>query len=141
MSSVESVIEEVRLANREFYRAFESLRVERMRQCWLELENVHVKCVHPGWRPLFGFEAVLESWARIFAHTGYMEFQIADEVIFVDGDLAVVSCAEILRTAPEAGAPIRTAAGDAVVLEGAVHATNVYRRHDGAWKMIVHHAS
>ena len=56
--------------------------------------------------------------------------EVAEEIIFVEGDLAVVSNPERLRSA-----------GGGQSASGAVHATNVYLRYEGDWLMIVHHAS
>ena len=120
--------QEVREANRNFYRAFESLKIELMEKVWLNAAGI--KCIHPGWPPLFGWDDIMESWNRIFQHTNYMEFDLGDETIFVDQDLAVVSNAENLVSANMG----KTASGQ-------VQATNVYRRHDGEWLMIVHHVS
>ena len=118
----------VRQANQRFYRTFESLSVAAMRALWLETPTV--KCVHPGWEPMIGFEAVMQSWERIFANTSHIEFEIADEIIFVEGDLAVVSNSERLQSA-----------GAGQSASGAVHATNVYLRYEHDWLMVVHHAS
>lgn len=118
----------IRRANREFYRAFESLSLERMQDVWLDTPGI--KCVHPGWKPLFEWDPIMESWARIFENTGYMEFDVQDETIFVNNDLAVVSLFEVL-SAVQGGQS----------MQGAVNATNVYLMRDGVWKMIVHHAS
>ena len=86
--------------------------------------------MHPGWKPLFEWDPIMESWARIFENTGYMEFDVQDETIFVNNDLAVVSLFEVL-SAVQGGQS----------MQGAVNATNVYLMRDGVWKMIVHHAS
>jgi hypothetical protein len=44
MSEREAVIE----ANREFYRAFESLDLEKMERVWMR--DAAIVCIHPGWR-------------------------------------------------------------------------------------------
>ena len=41
-------------ANARFYRAFESLDLREMEGVWAKGE--HVKCVHPGWGLLAGWE-------------------------------------------------------------------------------------
>ena len=55
---------QVAKANESFYRAFESLDIKKMEQVWAKA--VHVECGHPGWRVLRGWDAVMESWKRIF---------------------------------------------------------------------------
>ena len=64
--------DEVVEANARFYRAFEALDVSAMDEAWAHGE--HVKCVHPGWPLLTGWDAVRESWARIFENTEEMRF-------------------------------------------------------------------
>ena len=48
MADVDALVQ----ANEAFYRAFESLEVDRMRAAWRDAS--HVKCVHPGWMLLEG---------------------------------------------------------------------------------------
>ena len=43
----DEIEEEVNKVNGEFYRAFESLAIERMDKLWKHNENV--VCIHPGW--------------------------------------------------------------------------------------------
>ncbi len=122
------LVEEVRRANRGFYRAFESLDIDRMRDVWLRIPGI--KCVHPGWKPLFEWEPIMESWQGIFSNTGYIEFDVREETIFVNHDLAVVWLFEVLGTVQ---------GGQAV--SGSIHATNVFLKRNEMWKMIAHHAS
>ena len=39
-----------------------------------------VMCVHPGWSPLTGRDAVLRSWSMIMANTTYIQFVLTDVV-------------------------------------------------------------
>lgn len=118
----------VEAVNDEFYAAFESADLDRMRAVWAEDDDV--TCVHPGWDAMHGFSRVMRSWAVIFANTPYIQFFLSDVVVTVGGDLAVVRCAENILTAPaEPG-------GDAKVLS-----TNVFRRVGGQWRMALHHGS
>ncbi len=64
MSTLASDLESVLQANRKFYQALAALDLRAMNHLWLN-EN-WVRCVHPGWAPLEGWEAVHESWQRIF---------------------------------------------------------------------------
>jgi ketosteroid isomerase-like protein len=72
--------EAVRTANAEFYRAFEALSIEAMESIWSHQDDV--RCVHPGWDALCGWEAVQKSWAGIFDSARqagtYMEFNVTD---------------------------------------------------------------
>lgn len=83
---------DVEEANRRFYRAFETLDIAEMDQVWAHGE--HVRCVHPGWPLLGGWEAVRESWKRIFTNTAEMRFTLSDVSVAVSGDLAWVTCTE-----------------------------------------------
>ncbi|HZS39093.1 MAG TPA: nuclear transport factor 2 family protein [Polyangia bacterium] len=116
--------EEVRRANHEFYRAFEALAEDRMDAAWAH--DGAVTCAHPGWPLAVGWSEVRESWRTIFANTADIRFTIEDERIDVRGELAWIVCTE------------RIASGGA---EGAVLATNVFRREAGAWKLVHHHGS
>jgi ketosteroid isomerase-like protein len=118
--------EAVLAANDAFYRAFESLEVDRMRALWLPSPTV--VCVHPGWPALVGFSAVMESWEQIFAGTLAMKFALADVSIVVHGDVAWVVCVEEIDS--------RQADGRA---RARVQATNVFQRRDGSWWIVHHH--
>jgi ketosteroid isomerase-like protein len=115
-------------ANEAFYRAFESLNLTRMEAVWLHAASV--TCVHPGWRLLLGWGPVMESWQRIFANTVTMRFGITEARAEVVGDLAWVVCTENLE------ATHRDEAARAQLL-----ATNVFRRREGRWWLVHHHAS
>jgi len=54
---------EVLEANAAFYAAFEQRDPEAMDALWAR--EAPVACLHPGWEPLFGREAVVGSWRRI----------------------------------------------------------------------------
>ena len=63
VSSEEDVLE----ANRRFYQALSDLDLDAMASVWLE--EPWVRCVHPGWPMLSGWDDVMESWKRIFDNT------------------------------------------------------------------------
>lgn len=115
-------------ANREFYRAFESLELGRMERVWMRERKI--VCVHPGWRRLTGWGPVMTSWQRIFAGAFELTFDIRDPSVTVSGDLAVVMVEENL-----------TQRGYDGVLRSQVLATNVFERGGGQWLMILHHGS
>ena len=118
----------VEAANDEFYAAFETADLDRMSAVWDD--EGEVVCVHPGWDAMRGLTRVMRSWAVIFANTPYIQFFLSDVDVTVRGDLAVVTCAENILTAP--GEP----GGDAKVVS-----TNVFRLVDGRWRMTLHHGS
>ncbi len=94
---------EVQEANARFYRAFESLEISRMDQIWSHGD--HVRCIHPGWHLLEGWEAVRQSWDAIFKNSGEMRFSIADVDVHVADDLAWVTCAENILSHAQARSP------------------------------------
>ncbi len=118
----------VRKANEAFYQAFESRDVARMDAVWAKGE--HVKCVHPGWHILGGWDAVRSSWEMIFRNSGEMRFTLSDVRIEVRGALAWVVLTENILSSVE---------GD--VSASSILATNLFERQDGRWLMIHHHGS
>jgi ketosteroid isomerase-like protein len=124
MNDVEAVTE----ANAEFYAAFETSDLARMRNVWMDDDTA--SCVHPGWRMLRGTSRIMRSWAVIFANTPYIQFFLTDVDVHVLGDVAVVRCVEGIVTS------IVDAEGDA-----SVAATNVFVRHEEGWRMWLHHGS
>ncbi len=115
-------------ANARFYRAFESLDLAQMDAVWAKGE--HVKCVHPGWTLLMGWEAIRASWEAIFKNTAEIRFSISDVSTRVAGNLAWVTCTENILS--QVGGKISVTS---------VLATNLFERSGGRWLMIHHHAS
>ena len=119
---------EVEDANASFYRAFEALDLAAMDRVWAH--EAHVRCVHPGWPMLAGWDAVRASWRTIFENTEEMRFTLSDVTVNVGGDLAWVTCTENILA--EAGERVSVTA---------ILATNLFERTDAGWQMIHHHAS
>jgi ketosteroid isomerase-like protein len=119
---------DVEEANAAFYRAFESLDLAEMDAVWAH--DAHVRCVHPGWPLLCGWEAVRESWERIFASTEEMRFTLSGVTANVVGDVAWVTCTE----------NILSEVGERVAVT-AILATNLFERSAAGWRLIHHHAS
>ena len=123
-----SDVDELRAANERFYRALEELDLAEMDQLWLH--EPWVRCVHPGWDVLVGWERVRESLEQIFAGTGWMRVTPTECDIHVFGDVGMVACAENI-----------TASRDSDVGVAVAQATNLFRRTPEGWRMIHHHAS
>jgi ketosteroid isomerase-like protein len=119
---------EVEQANARFYQAFETLDLARMDLVWSHGE--HVKCVHPGWPLLVGWDAVRASWETIFANTGEMRFTLSDVRSAANGDLAWVTCTENIFSEVRGRLTVTS-----------VLATNLFERGAHGWRMIHHHAS
>jgi ketosteroid isomerase-like protein len=107
-------------ANEAFYAAFNEKDAAAMAALWSARDAV--TCVHPGWNVLEGRERVLESWRQILGNPEQPKIVSAARSAWVEGDAAIVVGRELV-----AGSPIAT--------------TNAFVREDGAWKMILHHAS
>ncbi len=119
---------DVEEANARFYRVFESLDLRQMDDIWAHGE--HVRCVHPGWGLLTGWDAVRESWEAIFKNSEEMRFSITDVNVYVEGQIGWVTCTENI---------LSEARGNISVTS--LLATNIFERSAGEWRMIHHHAS
>jgi limonene-1,2-epoxide hydrolase len=111
--------DDVLRVNAAFYRAFATADFTAMSRIW---GKEQVSCIHPGWPVLIGRDAVLDSWKGILGNPGAERIAFHDATAMVAGDEARVLCIEVLG-------------------EMAFAASNWFRRIDGAWLMIHHHAS
>ena len=107
-------------ANEAFYRAFAERDVDAMDRLWAR--SVPVTCVHPGWAPLHGREAVVESWRGILANPAAPNIRARGATAWVREPVAFVICQEIIE-------------------QGRLIATNVFVLEDRDWKIAHHHAS
>ena len=121
-------IEAVKVANEQFYRAFETLDIDRMSAVWSD--DYEVTCIHPGWPLIRGRADVIKSWARIFDNTMVMQFTITEVAVHVENSWAWVVCTESLRSVV-----------DGRVNEGKIEATNIWHKHSEQWLIVHHHGS
>lgn len=119
----------VAAANVAFYRALEARDIETMAQIWLHDESA--SCVHPGWHRLDGWEEIERSWENIFANSRPWTVACEDVRIAVAGDLAWVTCVEVITPFGANGSE------DSARMQ----ATNLFGRVDGEWRLVHHHAS
>lgn len=117
----------LRAANESFYRSFSELDLPGMLALWSGQPGD--VCVHPGWEIQRG-AAVAESWRAILGARPVMQFQLSEVRADVAGDTAWVTCVENIHSLVE-GRSIRAR----------VAATNLFRRIDGQWRMVLHHGS
>jgi len=110
---------EILFANEAYYTAFASGDVDAMDAIWAQ--SAPVTCIHPGGPVLEGRDTVLESWVEILISGQTEGFTCRGAKAHVVGDQAWVTCLEVL--------------GD-----GALAATNIFVRENGAWKMTHHQA-
>ena len=120
--------DEVISANENFYRAIEKGDLDRMEELWVG--SAEDKCVHPGWPMLYGWEAVSESWKRIFESGGPIGIELMDVSAEVSGDVAWVICIE--RISHRMGDQVQS---------GFAQSTNIFVRSGSTWLLSVHHAS
>lgn len=114
--------------NANFYRAFESLDIQRMATVWARGD--HVRCVHPGWSLLSGWEGVKASWELIFSNTKEIRFTLTDVRVEIRGTMAWVILTENLLSQVQQD-----------VTATSILATNIYEKINGIWQMVHHHAS
>ena len=120
--------EEVLSANRTFYAALHSLDLSQMAQVWSHAD--WIRCIHPGWDLLVGWDEVQGSWQEIFNSTDQMMVSISRTLVHVAGDVAWVSCLENVTTAFQNQF-------NSVLVE----ATNIFQRFQGRWLMVHHHTT
>jgi len=120
--------EQVLEANKNFYSALQNLSLEEMDNIWLQED--WVRCIHPGWDLLEGWEAIRESWQQIFENTRFMRVAVILQSIRVEESTAWVCCTEKISSASEGRFD-----------SSYVQTTNIFERRNGGWYVVHHHAS
>ena len=120
--------EEVLAANRTFYTALRNLDLAQMEQVWLHAD--WVKCLHPGWELLMGWEEIRASWENIFRSTEQMMVSVSRPLVHVARDAAWVCCLENVTTASQK-----------TFSTALVEATNIFVRHGSGWLLVHHHTT
>ena len=111
--------EALRAANQAYYSAFARHDAQEMARLWAQ---DGVSCIHPGWPPLVGREAVLASYREIFRNPMQDEIELGPETLICSGDDGRIVCIELV--------------GGARLV-----ATNWFRRVDSQWLLVHHQAS
>jgi ketosteroid isomerase-like protein len=106
-------------ANEAFYDAFDTADLDAMRAIWAT--ECDVVCLHPGAAPIFGREAVLQSWVDILGAPVRPVIQCVDARAIVLGQSGMVVCREVLRG-------------------GHLAATNIFVKESGVWRIVHHQA-
>jgi ketosteroid isomerase-like protein len=99
-----------------------------MEAVWLH--EPWVRCVHPGWEMLTGWQSIRKSWSNIFKNAAYLKIHASKVTVHASGDVAWVVCTENIASAQDANYQTATAL-----------ATNVYHKVGAAWLLVHHHAS
>src|SRR5262245_14644377 len=84
--------EALREINSAFYRAVEELDVDAMDRVWLH--EGWVRCIHPGWDLLVGWDLVRKSWEQIFSETRWIRVTPTSVDVRLLGGIGLVGCAE-----------------------------------------------
>ena len=119
---------EVLKTNQRFYDAFNKNDIELMIGVWLN--DPISQCIHPGWDVLIGFENIMTSWQKIFAAAQDLEIKLSHVDVTASENLAWVTCQENLFSIVSNGVQLSK-----------VHSTNLFKKVNDEWKMILHHAS
>ncbi len=106
-------------ANEAFYRAFAGNDYAAMETLWSSETDIAV--IHPGWSPLHGYRAVMDSWDRLLSAPGSTPIICSEARVYRMEGAAFVICTESFD-------------------ETELVATNIFVRESDSWKL-VHHQS
>lgn len=112
-------------AEKAFYSAFQESDLDLMMSVWADDKDT--TCIHPGGTRLEGPFNIRESWEQIFSHENNIKFEINQKRVLLDKDIAIHHVIESIYLAGE--------------LQSEIIATNIYRKLNDSWHMILHHAS
>ena len=124
-----SAEDEVRTMSVRFYTALNGMArgdESAMTDVWAH--DASVTAMHPIGGREVGWEQVRPVWEQVASLASGGQVALSDQLISVAGDMAY-------ETGIERGQ--MTVGGESMAIEHRV--TNVYRRQDGAWKMVHHH--
>ncbi len=122
-------LDDVLRCNTLFYEAFNQRDMTLMESVWMH--DGRVRCVHPGWGILEGWEEVRASFEKILG-SGLAVIEVSDVEPFVaDGEpMAWVTCIEEISYNLEGN-----------IITARAQATNIFEKEGGRWLMVHHHAS
>ncbi len=128
-TSLTKELTRVEEANLAFYEAFMARDVDRMALLWAK--TPHVRCVHPGWELVVGWDDVRASWTEILRSVQAVEFRLEDIHVEVTGRIAWVNLIAFVV--------LHTEDGDQ--FQATVVTTNILEQIDGNWLFVLHHSS
>jgi len=114
---LQNALENLITANANFYEALASGDCGLMQSIWSDADDI--TCIHPGWGPVAGREAVMRSWETILENPP--QITCTEPRGYISGESAYVITFENLG-------------------EGRLIATNLFRLESNGWKMIHHQA-
>ena len=95
------------------------------------LHESWVRCIHPGWDLLVGWDLVKQSWQQIFSGTRWIRVIPTSVDVQVLGDVAVVGCAENITA--QDGGDVGVAVAQATNLFLHTGSINLIRPSVGSW--------
>ncbi len=122
------VEQDILVANKAFYRAFEKKDLEAMALVWSQ--GTSSICIHPGREALQGWESIQQSWQTIFRNTAYVEIDTTVVTTEMSGNLAYVILIEKVMQVVQRRR-----------LEARSMATNIFEKMGSHWYLIHHHGS
>ncbi len=126
--SKNSDYEEVIKVNERFYKALGTRDLELMDTVWVK--DSTAGCVHPGWTMLRGWQAIRQSWENVFDPNDQVDIRLSGISVEVKGDVAWLTCIQEL-----------TYINRNPVMINVSQSTNIFKRYDSRWLMVLHHAS
>lgn len=114
-------------AEEAFYSALNRFDLEQMMTVWDDDDAVY--CIHPGGQRISGPLAIRETWRMLFDSGAKLQVQTVHATSLCTPDMEVHSVMQHVSIV-----------GDDR-LHPPIMATNVFRKGEQGWKMIVHHAS
>lgn len=108
--------------NAEFFAAWEACDVERMADLWHE--GAHSCCIHAASKPVYGLDAIVDSWQAAFRkrkRKGRPEY--SDHSVSVRENVARAVCCQVFKN------------GDSAVI------TNHFERTPDGWRLSCHQAT
>ncbi len=114
-------------AEKAFYQAFEAGDIDLMMTVWAPLPDI--RCIHPLGTLLEGPRDIRASWVAIFQEQVIRRFELERMSVWQGDDLAIHTLLEtiVLPLYRQRFPPMTT--------------TNVYRKVNNEWRMVLHHAS
>lgn len=119
MSESQAIEQRILFANEAFYAAFTTGDVSAMSKAWVS--SYPIVCLHPGARPIFDRDEMMDSWTDILSDPGVAELTFHSPSVVLVGNTALVTGYECF--------------GDS-----ALAASNGFVLESGIWRMFSHHA-
>ncbi len=123
------VKEKIQKINKRFYEAIRTANLSMMEDLWAKTSDV--KCIHPGWPIIRGWEQIRESWQTIFDTGGFASIEISNVYIDVNDDgSAWLNCTEKISYIIKNRMIITVA-----------QTTNIFESKEEQWNIVLHHSS